>query len=128
MFVARPQKYKNVTCHITNLRTKKKLKKYLKYIPIILTLILFTYFYIYKYVYINNQHFYRGNIHAKIIKIENYQNKSIQFYYDDKYCITTTDTKNDTLKIGDSISKKSQTAKFDVFRKLGGKYQLYKSY
>ena len=104
------------------------MKKYLKYIPIILTLIIFTYFYIYKYVYLNNQHFYCGNINAKIIKIENYQNKSLQFYYDGKYCITTIDTKNDTLKIGDSISKKSQTAKFNVFRKVGENYQLYRSY
>lgn len=106
-----------------------KTVKYYRLIPIFLGLIIFGYFYIYKYVYQNSSNFYKNPIQTKIIKIRNYENKSLQFYYTNQYCITTTDTKNDTLQIGDSISKKANTGKFSIYRKDNfGKYKFYKNY
>ncbi|RQO42316.1 hypothetical protein DBR39_00110 [Chryseobacterium sp. KBW03] len=104
-------------------------KIYYRFIPILLGLIAFTYFYLYKIVFLNNNYFYKNNVESKIVKVYNYENKSLQFYYSNDYCITTTDTKNDTLMIGDSISKKANTAKFKVYRKnKEDKYKFYKSY
>lgn len=106
-----------------------KAKNYYRFIPILLGLIVFSYFYVYRIVIRNNNYFYKNNVQAKIIKIYNYENKSLQFYYSDDYCITTTDTKNDTLRIGDSISKNANTEDFRIFRKDSlGRYNFYKSY
>lgn len=102
---------------------------YYRFIPILLGLIAFLYFYVYRIVIRNNGYFYKNNVQAKIIKIYNYENKSLQFYYSNDYCITTTDTKNDTLQIGDSISKNADTEDFRIFRKDRlGRYNFYKSY
>lgn len=106
-----------------------KAKSYYRFIPVLLGLIAFTYFYVYRIVIRNNNYFYKNNLQAKIIKIYNYENKSLQFYYNDDYCITTTNTKNDTLRIGDSISKNANTEDFRIFRKDSlGRYNFYKSY
>ncbi|MFC4476487.1 hypothetical protein [Flavobacterium chungangensis] len=70
-----------------------------------------------------------NKINAKIIRIYNYENKSLEFYYDKDYCVTSSLTNRDTLKIGDSISKESNTGVFKVYRKNpSGKYQFYKKY
>jgi len=104
-------------------------KSYYRFIPILLGLIAITYFYVYRMVFRNSNYFYKNDVQAKIIRIYNYENKSLQFYYSDDYCITTTDTKNDTLQIGDSISKNSNTEEFNIFRKDNfGKYKFYKNY
>lgn len=104
-------------------------KIYYRFIPIILGLIAFIYFYVYRIVFLNNNYFYQNNIQTKIIRVYNYENKSLQFYYTKDYCITTTDTKNDTLQVGDSISKEANTVKFSVYRKnRKDKYEFYKSY
>lgn len=106
-----------------------KVKTYYRFIPILLGLIAFAYFYVYRIVFLNNNYFYRNNVQAKIIRVYNYENKSLQFYYSDDYCITTTDTKNDTLQVGDSISKNANTGEFNIFKKDSfGKYKFYKSY
>lgn len=104
------------------------MKKYYRFIPMIVTLLLFGYFYLYKHVYKNNNYFYQNEIHSKIIKVENYYDKSLQFYYTPEYCITTSNTKGDTLKTGDSISKKSHTHTFDIYRMRNDRYEFYKRY
>ena len=92
--------------------------------PLSIGLIAFLYFYCYKFVFANNNHFYENEINAKIIQVKKYENKSLQFFYSKNYCITTTDTKGDTLKIGDSISKEQKSSKFKIFRKQDGKFSL----
>jgi hypothetical protein len=77
----------------------------------------------------NIDHFTNNKINLKIIRIYNYYDKSLQFYYDENYCITTTDTRGDTLFIGDSIAKEKNTVKFKVFRKNKlGKYEYFNEY
>ncbi|RRQ46196.1 hypothetical protein [Chryseobacterium sp. SC28] len=106
-----------------------KALKYYRFIPILLGMIAFCYFYLYRYVYLNSKYFEQNKINSKIIKVYNYENKSLQFYYTDDYCITNTDTKGDTLKIGDSISKEANTESFKIYRKNQlGKYEFYKNY
>jgi hypothetical protein len=74
-------------------------------------------------------HFRNNTINLKIIRIYNYYDKSLQFYYDENFCITTTDTRGDTLVIGDSIAKEKNTSKFKVFRKNKlGKYEYFNEY
>jgi len=102
--------------------------KYYKILPLILALIAFLYFYCYKYVFANSNHFYKNEINSKIMEVKNYENKSLQFFYDKNYCITTTNTQGDALRIGDSISKKQNSSEFRVFRKQNGNYSLYKLY
>ena len=106
-----------------------KLNKYYRYIPLTVVIICFCYFYLYRYVYLNNSHFEKNAINTKIIRVYNYYNKSLQFYYSNKYCITTTNTQDDTLKIGDSISKPANVKAFDVYRKnKDGEYEFFKHY
>jgi hypothetical protein len=77
----------------------------------------------------NLDHFVKNKINAKIVRVYNYENKSLQFYYDENYCITTTVTKGDTLIIGDSIVKEMNAVVFDVFRKNKlNKYEFFKKY
>nr|WP_315035453.1 hypothetical protein [uncultured Chryseobacterium sp.] len=105
-----------------------KKNNYYRFIPLLLGLIIFVYFYVYRVVVRNSDYFYKNSIQAKIIRIKNYESKSLQFYYDHDYCITTTDTKGDLLSIGDSIYKEINTDEFKVFRKIGNKYILFKTY
>ncbi|PRB06171.1 hypothetical protein CQ046_03110 [Chryseobacterium sp. MYb7] len=85
-----------------------KKNNYYRFIPLLLGLIAFTYFYVYRVVFLNSYFFYTNNVQAKIIKVYKYENKSLQFYYSNDYCITTTDSKNDTLQI---LFLKKQTPK-----------------
>lgn len=103
---------------------KSLLKKYLPF-TIFITIILL---YLYRCVYLNNSYFIKNEIHSKIIKVTNFENKSLLFYYNDQYAISTGDTNRDTLKIGDSISKKSNSKKFNVYRKIGKNYVLFNTY
>lgn len=105
-----------------------KANNYYRFVPLLLGLIIFIYFYIYRVVLKNSNYFYNNSIQAKIIRIKNYENKSLQFYYTNDYCITTTDTKGDSLKIGDSIYKKNNTEEFKVFRRINNNYILFKTY
>lgn len=87
------------------------------------------YFYFYRYVYLNNQYFKNNQINTKIIRVYNYENKSLLYYYDNKHSFSIYETKGDTLKFGDSISKKGNTLNFKIYRKdFSGNYQFYKSY
>ena len=104
-----------------------KNKKYLNFIPIILGLIVVSFFLLRAQNEIN--YFNKNKINLKIVKVDNYFDKSLQFHYDENHCITTTDTKGDTLRIGDSISKINNSTKFKVFRKNKlGKYTFYNDY
>ena len=104
-----------------------KNKKYLNFIPIILGLTVVSFFLLRAQNEIN--YFNKNKINLKIVKVDNYFDKSLQFYYDENHCITTTDTKGDTLRIGDSISKINNSTKFKVFRKNKfGKYTFYNDY
>lgn len=77
----------------------------------------------------NRDHFIDNKINSKIIRVHNYFNKSLQYYYDEDYCITTSHTSGDTLIIGDSIAKEKNSFRFRVYRKTKlGKYVYFKEY
>ena len=108
-------------------RDKDRKFKLWELYPILILFGIFGYFYIYGKR--NFNYFNKHDINSKIIRINNYENKSLQFYYNEDYCITTEETNNDTLSIGDSIVKKMDTAFFDVYRKdYFGTYVFYKRY
>ena len=98
-----------------------------KLYPILILFGIFGYFYIHGKK--NFNFFNKHDINSKIIRINNYENKSLQFYYNEDYYITTTETNNDTLSIGDSIVKKTNATFFEVYRKdFFGTYVFYKRY
>jgi|SRR5690606_13664999 len=70
----------------------------------------------------------QNEINEIIIEINNNWTggRSYDYVTKNNYIITLINT--DTLLIGDSISKKINTPKFDVFRKKNGKYIFYKTY
>lgn len=105
-----------------------KFRNVIRYIPLIIAVICVIYFYLYNYVFSNKQHFTENELNTKIMRIENYMDKSLQFYYSNDYCITTTHTKGDVLIVGDSISKKAHSNSFCVFRKNNGVYYLFGCY
>lgn len=97
----------------------------------LITLILFclTITYYLSKVKNNFDYFINNKINAKIIEVYNSENKSLEFYYNKNYCITTTDTKGDSLIIGDSIQKDKNSIKFNIFRKNKfGRYDFLKTY
>ncbi|MGP1501714.1 MAG: hypothetical protein ACTTJM_08045 [Bergeyella cardium] len=98
-------------------------------LPMIIGIFGFGYYYYYS-VYCNSKYFVDNAVNTKIIRVYNYANKSLQFYYTDRYCITTSSTSGDTLIIGDSISKKANSPIFNIYRKNkdNGKYKFHKHY
>lgn len=101
-----------------------KLKKYLPFVIFITIIVL----YVYRCVYQNNSYFINNEIHAKIIKVKSFENKSLLFYYNEKYCISIGDTNKDTLRVGDSISKEANSKEFDVYRKNKKNYVFFNIY
>lgn len=92
-------------------------------------LICFGYFYLYRHVYLNSKHFEENNINAKIINVYNYEDKTLIYFYTERYSISQYETSEDTLFVGDSISKEANTKSFRVYRKdEKGKYQFLKQY
>lgn len=75
-----------------------------------------------------NKKFFNKKVDDVIIKRNNWQLRTSEFYLENGLRIDSTYVMPLDLKIGDSISKKSNTGRFDVYRKNNGKYKLYKSY
>ncbi len=74
----------------------------------------------------NEKVLYKKNINSRITYIENYYDKLLYFYYDKGKSFSSRDI-NDTLLVGDSISKPANTLKFSVFRqKEDSSFFLYK--
>jgi len=74
------------------------------------------------------ENYKRKKLNVKIISVINEHEKFLNFCFDAKMCITSYNI-NDTLKIGDSISKPANSWVFDVFRKdESGIYRYYKTF
>jgi len=73
-----------------------------------------------------NKKFIGLEVNSIIVKRNNWQLRTTEFYLQNGLRIDSTFKNNFDLKIGDSISKKSNTNIFSVYRKENGKYLFYK--
>ncbi|MDY0987557.1 hypothetical protein SOM12_09045 [Flavobacterium sp. CFBP9031] len=73
-----------------------------------------------------NKKFIRLEVNSIIVKRNNWQLRTTEFYLQNGLRIDSTFKNNFDLKIGDSISKKSNTPIFRIYRKGNGKYLFYK--
>lgn len=97
------------------------------YIPIAIIIVLIITMIIHSYRVTTN--FYRNPSNSIIINRSNWQLRSTSFYLDNGIQIDSFSNFKFDLKIGDSIVKKAQSKKFDVYRKNGAfKYQLIHAY
>lgn len=71
------------------------------------------------------KNFFSNSVNKKIIRVDNYFNKSYRMYYDDKNWISSLEIK-EILKVGDSISKAQNSFIFRVYRISDSGYKLYK--
>jgi hypothetical protein len=72
-----------------------------------------------------NQKFVNEKAESIVIKRSNWQLRTTEFYLQNGLRIDSTYKNKFDLKIGDSISKKSNTRRFKVYRKNNsGKYQF----
>ncbi len=70
--------------------------------------------------------FFEKKVNSRIIDVENYYDKLLKFYYENGKSFSSRDI-NDTLRIGDSISKPANTFTFSVYRqKEDSSFFLYK--
>lgn len=70
-----------------------------------------------------------GNeINETIVSINNNWTRGRSYDYITKSNYKITLINNDTLSIGDSISKKANNNKYDIFRKKEGSYYFLRSY
>lgn len=94
--------------------------------PVFFVLLLFLFFYLTGHD--NQKKFYNEKINSKIIKRSNWQVRTTEFYLENNLRIDSNYIYNFDLKVGDSIIKEKKSANFNVFRKMNGKYELYKRY
>ncbi|WP_428231942.1 hypothetical protein [Flavobacterium sp.] len=73
-----------------------------------------------------NKKFISLEVNSIIIKRNNWQLRTTEFYLQNGLRIDSTFKDNFDLKVGDSISKKSNARSFIVYRKENGKYKFYK--
>lgn len=73
-----------------------------------------------------NKKFIRLEINSIIVERNNWQLRTTEFYLQNGLRIDSTFKNSFDLKIGDSISKKSNSTIFSVYRKVNGKYIFYK--
>lgn len=75
-----------------------------------------------------NLKFVNLEVQSIIIKRDNWQLRTTEFYLENGLRIDSNYVNNFDLKIGDSISKKSNTGEFKVYRKNQfGKYQFFEN-
>ncbi|MET3027640.1 hypothetical protein ABXT06_13255 [Flavobacterium sp. UW10123] len=101
----------------------KKINLY-RVLPLVIIISAVTVFVIY-----NNQlnkKFMLLEVNSIIVKRDNWQLRTTEFYLQDGLRIDSTFKDNFDLKIGDSISKESNTNIFSVYRKENGIYTFYK--
>jgi|SRR5690606_38479526 len=104
-----------------------KLKNIWKLFPVFLILGIIIYFE--QKGNIERKEFYLSTINSYIIKKKNNWSGGRSYDYITKENVIITLMNSDTLKIGDSISKESNTTNFQIYRKNQlGKYEFYKNY
>lgn len=98
----------------------------LKVLPLIIVAIGFVLFLIYNHL-LNND-FIRLEVNSTVLKRDNWQLRTTEFYLQDGLRVDSTYINNFDLKLGDSISKQGSTQSFNVYRKQNGKYEFYTTY
>lgn len=74
-----------------------------------------------------NKKFISSGFESVIIKRDNWQLRTTEFYLENGLKVDSNHVNNFDLRIGDSISKKANTGVFKVYRKdVSGKHQFYK--
>ncbi|UPZ15909.1 hypothetical protein [Flavobacterium humidisoli] len=73
-----------------------------------------------------NKKFIQLEVNSILVKRNNWQLRTTEFYLQNGLRIDSTFKDNFDLKIGDSISKESNTNIFIVYRKENGKYKFHK--
>lgn len=103
------------------------MKKLFRLIPFLFVTLALITFLIYNHRL--NQKFTNQEVESVIVKRNNWQLRTTEFYLKNGLRIDSTYQDNFDLKIGDSIFKKPNTRKFTVYRKdLFNKYHFYKNY
>lgn len=103
------------------------MKLFKKIWPILAVLCIFAFFFVKGKI--NDKNFYKEKLNAKIIDRKNWAEQTAYFYLENKVFIDSNDVYNFDLKIGDSISKLSNTWKFKVYRKNdNGMYEFRNNY
>jgi len=103
------------------------MKKLFRLIPLLFVTLTIIAFLIYNQRL--NQKFINQEVESVIVKRNNWQLRTTEFYLKNGLRIDSTYVDNFDLKIGDSIFKKRNTGKFKVYRKdLLNKYHFYKNY
>ncbi|QLC67635.1 hypothetical protein LPB248_15375 [Flavobacterium sp. LPB0248] len=102
---------------------KKKINLY-RILPLFIIISAVTVFLIYNNQW--NKKFIKLEANSIIVTRNNWQLRTTEFYLQNGLRIDSTFKDNFDLKIGDSISKKSNTNTFSVYRKENGIYTFYK--
>lgn len=97
-----------------------------KFWPVLFIFLFFLFFYLTGRI--NDKKFYIEKVNSKIIKRNNWQVRTTEFYLENNLMIDSNRIYNFDLKIGDSITKEKRTTIFNVYRKINGKYVLFKQY
>jgi len=101
----------------------KKLSIY-RLLPVLIVAIGFIIFVIYNHRL--NDKFTKLEVNSKVVKRDNWQLRTSEFYLLNGLRIDSTYKNKFDLKVGDSITKKENNQSFKVYRKINGKYEFYK--
>lgn len=80
--------------------------------------------------YFQRKLFFETKINDLVIKVDkNWTGRSLDYWINKKVVFTLINSVDKNLQFGDSIEKKKDSWKFEVFRKgTDGRYNFYKSY
>ncbi len=98
----------------------------LRLLPMLIILVGIIIFLIYN-DHLNNK-FVRDSVNSVVVKKSNWQLRATEFYLKNGLRVDSSYIIPLDIKIGDSLSKKNNTGKFNIYRKTNGKYVFYRSY
>ncbi|WP_430614145.1 hypothetical protein [Flavobacterium sp. JP2137] len=104
-----------------------KTKNVWRLYPLMILIGIFIYFYFIGKD--NRTKFYESKINEKVIDSSDWQKRTIEYYLENGLSINITVLDSIDLKVGDSISKKTNTNEFKTYRKNTlGNYEYYNKY
>lgn len=104
-----------------------KTKNVWRLYPLMILIGIFIYFYFIGKD--NRTKFYESKINEKVIDSSDWQKRTIEYYLENGLSINITVLDSIDLKVGDSISKKTNTNEFKIYRKNTlGNYEYYNKY
>ena len=103
------------------------MKKYIKFLPIVIVVIAILAFLVYNNK--QNKNFYREKVNSTVVARNNWQLRATEFYLKNGLRVDSTYIMPLDLKIGDSISKEAESNIFKIYRKDKlNRYRLNKVY